>query len=684
MFKLIFILITFLCTSNGHLRKHHKCLHDSLIIPRRNTSTRTQIQYINKVERTIPTSSTSSATERRRLSNTNMRFQVQFTTELAASSSRIVSNLIPEATAFWSSALLIENQVALLNFDRNCTSSFKFTNGDKVCHTYSDVNMCGDMTIPSSWLKAGKTCSECLETGLDSCTGCVNIAAGTGIPNKEFALLVSAVETPTCVSSPDTLGYAHPCLFDQYDRPILGMINFCPTAMASSSDNIALTTAKHEIAHALGFSSERFPYMRWSDSKLPRTSRDSDGAVPDAQISCADGNVRTMPQTASVMAGPIQIREFNNGFKLTTPNLAKAAKEHFSCTTEIGVELENQPTGDLDSCWGSHFEGRILHSELMTAVSDENSVVSIFTLAFFHDTGWYVPNYDKVETLQFGKGMGCDFLNQKCISNTGVIGKKQGYFCTDASATSCSADKKAKSYCNRLDWTSDLPVPFQYFDNKKSGGALKEMDYCPYFSPWSNGDCSLNSNSPKDPTKNYFGDVYAEGSFCVSSSAMWKGYTSPSLESWETCVGVVCNEDKTAATLVLIAEDNFQVSILCGKEDVGKSKEVASKFNGNIVCPDIDLICASPSKFIPSDAACPTRLKNCNSPHGSCKYLNDGTYRCSCADGYSGEVCDVVEVSNVPSPTSQTSPGLNQGKASTLSRSVLLVCLFYIGNLFIF
>ena len=58
--------------------------------------------------------------------------------------------------------------------------------------------------------------------------GCTDIAAGDGLISKDYAILVEAVDTTICQSSVDgdgnqmTLGYAAPCKYDQYDRPILG------------------------------------------------------------------------------------------------------------------------------------------------------------------------------------------------------------------------------------------------------------------------------------------------------------------------------------------------------------------------------------------------------------------------------------------------------------------------------
>jgi leishmanolysin-like peptidase len=48
----------------------------------------------------------------------------------------------------------------------------------------------------------------------------------TGVPNADFALFVTAKQTPTC--GPNTLAFASYCQHDQYDRPTIARANFCP------------------------------------------------------------------------------------------------------------------------------------------------------------------------------------------------------------------------------------------------------------------------------------------------------------------------------------------------------------------------------------------------------------------------------------------------------------------------
>ena len=65
------------------------------------------------------------------------------------------------------------------------------------------------------------------------------------------------------------------------DRPIAGYINFCPSAIEGEDNAFVFSVAKHEMFHALAFSSHLFPYWRDQNGR-PRTLRDADGSPPVA------------------------------------------------------------------------------------------------------------------------------------------------------------------------------------------------------------------------------------------------------------------------------------------------------------------------------------------------------------------------------------------------------------------
>lgn len=101
---------------------------------------------------------------------------------------------------------------------------------------------------------------------------------GAGVSNTDFVLYISANQS-ACPSVPDTgpttVAFATHCqLEDSIDRPVAGSVNFCPEGIARNVDGLQYIAAvtKHELLHALGFSSSLFPY--WHDSNGdPRTPR---------------------------------------------------------------------------------------------------------------------------------------------------------------------------------------------------------------------------------------------------------------------------------------------------------------------------------------------------------------------------------------------------------------------------
>jgi leishmanolysin-like peptidase len=77
-----------------------------------------------------------------------------------------------------------------------------------------------------------------------------------------------------CESNPSVLAYAGKCYTDQFDRPLVGYTNFCPRHVRTDEASYSgqLTTAVHEMAHALGFTRDNFAFMRFPNgtARTPR------------------------------------------------------------------------------------------------------------------------------------------------------------------------------------------------------------------------------------------------------------------------------------------------------------------------------------------------------------------------------------------------------------------------------
>jgi Leishmanolysin len=62
----------------------------------------------------------------------------------------------------------------------------------------------------------------------------------------------------------------------------------------------------------------------------------------------------------------------------------------FNCSKLIGARLQDIDSG-RDDCFGSHWHERLYYTELLSPVLNQGSenVLSLLTLAFMDDTGWY-------------------------------------------------------------------------------------------------------------------------------------------------------------------------------------------------------------------------------------------------------------------------------------------------------
>lgn len=327
-----------------------------------------------------------------------MRLTVQYTSTDALSSAQdslLRNNIIPEMAAWISNTLSVQPLATNLLIDRFCSAKFSggtcYSLGSTTCGLNADGT---DFPVPDNMLAAKETCANCYSSG--QCDGCTQHAAGSGVADTDFVLFVGAIQAESCTGGGDTLAYATTCERDQYDRPIMGFANFCPSKLKTSPSDYdgLLATAIHEMIHALGFSSGSWPLFRNADG-TPVTPREPDGLPATVPVTCVDG---TEKDTLAISSSTLLLADSSRGTrvnKLVSPRTLAIARDHFGCPTLDGVELENQPTGS--GCYGSHFEQRLFMYEVMAPVGAGFSVYSALTLALMEDTGWYKANYSIAE-----------------------------------------------------------------------------------------------------------------------------------------------------------------------------------------------------------------------------------------------------------------------------------------------
>ncbi|KAL1503975.1 hypothetical protein AB1Y20_010391 [Prymnesium parvum] len=446
-----------------------------------------------------------------------LRIKYRFTSISALSTAAqtfLTSELLPLASSYLQQALRVVPAASPLTFARRCSSVWTTTPPTCAALATTTCGTAADGTayaLPDDLLAELRVCATCSGEGCSS-GDCTTYAAGAGESDADIVLMISAVQTSSC--SGNTLAYASTCQRDQFDRPILGDINFCPSAL--STDPLVLpeqrATAIHEAFHALGFSRSSWALFRYADG-TPRTPRDADGLVPfTSSYSCPDGTVGDfrVPATNTITIG---VERGVTTTRMVTPKVASVAKDIFGCDSLVGAELENQPTSS-GSCWGSHWEQRLMGNDVMAATTSHLAKFSALTLAAFEDSGWYEANYSMTDPVIWGRLQGCSFVTSKCVENGVPLATTTPTFCATQTA-GCTVDRKAIGGCNLVTFSSTLPSGFQYFSDGRVGGSGVTHDYCPHYQGASNGDCDTPANAP---TENYKAQTYGVGSHCTDTT----------------------------------------------------------------------------------------------------------------------------------------------------------------------
>uniref|UniRef100_A0A8C7GK63 Leishmanolysin-like peptidase n=1 Tax=Oncorhynchus kisutch TaxID=8019 RepID=A0A8C7GK63_ONCKI len=342
----------------------------------------------------------------------------------------------------------------------------------------ADITKCGPVIVPEHHLQQCKVCSE---TGR-SC-GSAGAPDGKGVEGADFVLYVSGVTTERC-GQENIVAYAAYCqLESELDRPIAGYANLCPNMISTQPQEFEsmLSTVKHEIIHALGFSAGLFAFYHDYNGK-PLTPRFASG-LPAFNESLglyqwSDAVIRRVTRLWDIRGGVMVRHEVH---LLVTPRVVEEARRHFGCPILEGMELENQGGMGTEL---NHWEKRLLENEAMTGSHTQNRVFSRITLAIMEDTG------RKVVTPY------CDTVRATPLQLT------------------CRQDQLAVAVCNLQKYPQDIPLDYQYFDHipdvsvrdiASYGGAVEIADYCPFSQEFSwhlsgeyqrNSYCRVQENQP--------------------------------------------------------------------------------------------------------------------------------------------------------------------------------------------
>jgi leishmanolysin-like peptidase len=146
----------------------------------------------------------------------------------SAQESFLVDQLLPAAMTWVSSALRVVRSSSALHAQRTC---FQEWPSNRVCGL-ERPSYCGvasddyRVTIPQFALGGMTVCTA------SPSSGCSSSADGGGYPDADFVLYVTAAESRICTGA--VLAYASTCVRDQFDRPVFGHANFCPSKLSAA------------------------------------------------------------------------------------------------------------------------------------------------------------------------------------------------------------------------------------------------------------------------------------------------------------------------------------------------------------------------------------------------------------------------------------------------------------------
>ncbi|XP_059047554.1 leishmanolysin-like peptidase isoform X2 [Achroia grisella] len=557
----------------------------------------------------------------------------------------INNTILPEAVKFWEKALKVRKTGGPIRLNRKCPTRQVFVRGGRshCIDSCSAETMCGEVRVPEYHLNP---CYVCNSTGhncralprlktkvfedevtsdlngnaLDNSTQVFFSSAieeeeePEGVEDTDFVLYVSAVETERCRRGL-TVAYASHCQQESaLDRPVAGHANFCPGELSTKYRDMpsVLSTVKHEMLHALGFSVSLFAFYRDDDGE-PLTLRRPDTGNPplDEELQIhkwSDRVVKNVTRKRWMIRGGYMDRTFH---MVVTPRVVKEVREHFNCSELEGAELEDQG-GDGTAL--THWEKRVFENEAMTGTHTQNSVFSRITFAMLEDTGWYRADYDHATPLDWGKGLGCQFAMTSCKQWLNAQRRKNpAPFCERIKGnplrTECSPRRSAVVLCNLVRHDTILPRAYQHFDVLPSvppgdeahyGGSVSLADYCPYLQEFTwkhksvlvrGSRCVYEENTPKTDV-NFALENYGQHSKCFDhSDKVWEQKSCRQIREWQHW-GSGCYKYKCVSGRLHIVVGNY--SYTCYHAGQVLQVRIITKgwlHKGGVVCPPCKELC---------------------------------------------------------------------------------------------
>ncbi|GET93898.1 GP63, leishmanolysin [Leishmania tarentolae] len=363
-----------------------------------------------------------------------------------------------------------------------------------------------------------------------------------GLSNTDFVLYVASVP---CNSG--ALAWGLTCQVFPDGRPAVGVINI-PSAYIASRYNQEITrVVAHELAHALGFSSEFF-----KAAGILHYRRD----------------VRGKPFSVPV---------------ITSRTVVAKAREHYGCDTLKHLEMEEQ---GFVAAVGSHIKMRNAKDELMAPAASAGYYTAL-TMAVFQDLGFYQADFSKAEVMPWGKDAGCALLSEKCMEKG--ITKWPEMFCNDTERRyECLSNRLYLGHCAITAAEASWPLFMQYFADKHLIGSSIMMDYCPVVLGYSSGSCAQRS-AEASSSMNLF-NVFSDAARCIDGDFRPKAAYRERRSYRGLCANVRC-DTATRTYSVQVRGSSHYVQCTPGLRVELSSVSDAFQEGGHITCPPYVEVC---------------------------------------------------------------------------------------------
>ncbi|KAL7470963.1 hypothetical protein ACHAXS_011251 [Conticribra weissflogii] len=439
-----------------------------------------------------------------------------------------------------------------------------------------------------------------------------SIHSNEGVSNADILIYVTA-DGPHCYDENGNLAgidsYAHVCTFDQHMRPISGNLVLCldqidATRFEVSEEEVLriTSTVTMEIGKILGLSPALFRYFRDPQNGKPW------GATKQNVI-CVDGSEQTH-LIPNILRSSFDLGNANRHdeaaifYEVISPTVRQVVRNHFDCQRLGGARLD---TLGSSSCFGDYFDSRYHFDEHLTQSGFSEDMaysLSPLTLALLEDSSWYRADFSKSTVPLFGRGAGCGFVENNCVSESGdILEYSRGFFCNNIvwnknsveklQPTGCDYTHNHKADCNFSEWL-DRP------NNKNKNPGHGSTD-CPMRT------ANIVSCSDESNAATCDGETFSSNSRCFETNTL----NSVCLESY-------CNSVDSKLDIVV----NGKV-YQCDYE----GQEVDLGHGYTIRCPRLSVVC--PHLVCPANCSGKGVCDYCQEvPHCVCDNPFDDTPGC--------------------------------------------------------